>query len=80
MVDSNKTVRLLHQVFKAVDRGRVLGLSGVQRYTPLKEILAADLVVPMLIPATRSAREKVIPSFDEFLRTASSEEFATLEG
>jgi hypothetical protein len=34
----------------------------------------------MHIPATRLAREKFIRSFDEFLRTASPEEFATLEG
>jgi hypothetical protein len=77
---SSKTIRLLHQVFEDADRGRVLGLSGVQRCAPLKEIASSHLVAPMLIPATRSAREKIIPSFDDFVRTESADEFATLEG
>jgi hypothetical protein len=64
----------LQTSLQVLRESRVLGLSGVQRYAPLKEILAAHLVAPMFIPATRSAREKVIPSFNEFLRTALLDE------
>jgi hypothetical protein len=46
----------------------------------LKEILSSHLVAPMLIPETRLAWEKIIPSFDEFVRTESADEFPTLEG
>jgi hypothetical protein len=68
---AGKTIRLLHQVFEDAGRGRVLGLSGTQRYAPLKELL---------VRSSRATRQKVTPSFKEFTNMMSPEGFAALEG
>jgi hypothetical protein len=76
---AGKSIRSLHHCFADLARDRILGISGLRKYSPFKEV-SADAVVAPLNPPLRDSKTTKVPTFDEFTAVTTSEEFSSLVG
>jgi hypothetical protein len=76
---ASRSIRSLHHCFADLTRDRILGISGLRKYSPFKEV-SADAVTAPLNPPPRDANTTKVPTFDEFTAITTADEFSSLVG
>ena len=75
---AHKTVRFLHHCFNDIDRNRVIGVSGLKRFAPFKELNVDGLILPFHPPSARVNLK--VPTIEDFSKVSTAEEFSNLTG
>jgi hypothetical protein len=75
---AHKSVRFIHHCFIDLARNRVVGVWGLKRFAPFKELNVEGLVLPFHPPSARVNLK--VPDIDDFSKVTTAEEFSALLG
>jgi len=75
---AHKSVRFLHHCSNDLARNRVVGVCGLKRFAPFKELNVEGLVLPFHPPSGRVNLK--VPDIDDFSKATTTEEFSALVG
>jgi hypothetical protein len=73
---AHKSVRFIHHCFNDLARNRVVGVCGLKRFTPFKELNVEGVVLPFHPPSARVNLR--VPAIDDFSKVTTTEEFLSL--
>jgi hypothetical protein len=75
---AHKSVRFIHYCFNDLARNSVVGVCGLKRFAPIKELNVEGLVLPFHPPSARVNLK--VPDIDDFFKVTTAEEFSALLG
>jgi hypothetical protein len=75
---THKSVRFMHHCFNDLARNRVIGVCGLKRFAPFKELNVEGLILPFHPPSARVNLK--VPDIDDFSKVTTAEEFSALVG
>jgi hypothetical protein len=73
---AHKSVRFIHHCFNDIARNRVIGVCGLKRFAPFKELSVKGLILPFHPPSARVNLK--VPDIDDFSKVTTAEEFSAL--
>jgi hypothetical protein len=75
---AHKSVRFMHHCFNDLTRNRVIGVCGLKRFTPFKELNVEGLILPFHPPSARVNLK--VPDIDDFSKVTTVKELSALVG
>jgi hypothetical protein len=75
---AHKSVRFTHHCFNDLTRNRVIGVCGLKRFAPFKELNVEGLILPFHPPSAQVNLK--VPDIDDFSKVTTAEEFLALMG
>jgi hypothetical protein len=75
---AHKSIRFIRHCFNDLARNRVVGVCGLKRFAPFKELNVEGLVLPFQTPSARVNLK--VPDIDDFSKVTTAEEFPALVG
>jgi hypothetical protein len=75
---AHTSVRFMYHCFNDLTQNRVIGVCGLKRFAPFKELNVEGLILPFHPPSARVNLK--VPDIDDFSKVPTAEEFSALMG